>query len=78
MTVSIPPARAEQSEAAALYDVETRTPARTQAGLGIEAARIGGGAALLMRNDPQMGFTALCPRQNWFWRSAGEGAQVAA
>jgi hypothetical protein len=27
-------------------------PARTRASLGIEAARIGGGAALSMRNDP--------------------------
>src|SRR5690348_14185709 len=52
MTANIPPARAEQSEAAALYDVETRAPAHTRASLGIEAARIGGGVALSIRNDP--------------------------
>lgn len=52
MTASIPPARAEQSEAAALYDVETGAPAHARASLGIEALRIGGGVALSMRNDP--------------------------
>jgi GNAT superfamily N-acetyltransferase len=52
MTASIPPARAEQSEATALYDVETGAPAHARASLGIEALRIGGGVALSMRNDP--------------------------
>jgi hypothetical protein len=50
MTVSIPPAQAEQSETAALHEI--RTPAHTRASPGIETARIGGGAALSMRNDP--------------------------
>lgn len=52
MTTGIPPALAEQSEAEALYDFESRTPAHVQAALGMESLRVGGGVVLSVREDP--------------------------
>jgi GNAT superfamily N-acetyltransferase len=51
MTAGIPAVLAERSEAEALYDFETGTPAHVRAALGVEALRVGGGVALSMRED---------------------------
>ncbi|XVU28678.1 GNAT family N-acetyltransferase [Actinoplanes sp. CA-054009] len=44
--------RAELTEAEFMYDYETRMPAGAGERLGVAAARIGGGVALAMPNDP--------------------------
>ncbi|MFG1992309.1 GNAT family N-acetyltransferase [Actinoplanes sp. NPDC048988] len=43
---------AELTEAAFMYDYETRMPAAARDRLGVAAARIGGGVVLAMRHDP--------------------------
>ncbi|MEV4346302.1 GNAT family N-acetyltransferase [Actinoplanes sp. NPDC049596] len=44
--------QAELTEAAFMHDYETRMPEAARARLGVAAARIGGGVALAMPNDP--------------------------
>ncbi|WP_329183209.1 GNAT family N-acetyltransferase [Actinacidiphila glaucinigra] len=52
MNAVVPPAVAERSEAEALYRFETEVPDSVRAALGMNAARIGGGVVLSMRDDP--------------------------
>ncbi|MFI2302015.1 GNAT family N-acetyltransferase [Actinacidiphila glaucinigra] len=52
MNAVVPPAVAERSEAEALYRFETEVPGSVRAALGMNAARIGGGVVLSMRDDP--------------------------
>lgn len=52
MNAVVPPTIAERSEAEAMYRFETEAPGSVRAALGMNAARIGGGVVLSMRNDP--------------------------
>ncbi|MFJ4845684.1 MULTISPECIES: GNAT family N-acetyltransferase [unclassified Streptomyces] len=52
MNTLVPPSVAEQSEAEALFRFETGAPEHLRTALGMNAARIGGGVVLSMRNDP--------------------------
>jgi GNAT superfamily N-acetyltransferase len=82
MTVDIPSATAERSEAETLYDFEAGTAPADQEALGMSRARIGGGVALSVRNDPSgfwskaLGFTGpvtadLIEEVCAFYRDAG-------
>ncbi|MDX3236015.1 GNAT family N-acetyltransferase [Streptomyces sp. ME03-5709C] len=52
MNAVVHPTVAERSEAEAMYRFETGAPDSVRAALGMNAARIGGGVVLSMRNDP--------------------------
>ncbi|MFJ5216722.1 GNAT family N-acetyltransferase [Streptomyces sp. NPDC088354] len=52
MNTLVHPSVAEQSEAEALFRFETGAPESLRAAMGMNAARIGGGVVLSVRNDP--------------------------
>ncbi|MFF2521985.1 GNAT family N-acetyltransferase [Streptomyces liangshanensis] len=52
MTPPLPPGLPELSEAEAMYDGELAAPPGVRAALGMDAARIGGGVVLSVRDDP--------------------------
>jgi GNAT superfamily N-acetyltransferase len=52
MTIRIPVALAERSEADTLFDFEANAPAGTVAALGMASTRLAGGVVLSMRHDP--------------------------